>query len=120
LSRSLRTASALKFGQISEKRAAVFLLIAENSNRQILRDEIDLIAQPNDFFVLRDRAFGLLKYWRVWREIMPGSARASRAGFGASPKQALDAAARESSRRRGAFAGTRGACAPQHGRVASA
>jgi len=40
----------------------------------------------------------------------PGSARASRAGFGASPKQSFPEQIRDGE---GAIAGTRGACAPQ-------
>jgi 5-methyltetrahydrofolate--homocysteine methyltransferase len=40
----------------------------------------------------------------------PGSARASRAGFGASPKQSFPEQVRDGE---GAIAGTRGACAPQ-------
>jgi len=43
-------------------------------------------------------------------EQMLGSARASRAGFGAAPKQSADDKVRDGE---GAIAGTRGACAPQ-------
>ena len=49
----------------------MFLLVPENSNRQILGDEIDLIAQPNDLLVLRDRllaalVLGLLEGGQSW------------------------------------------------------
>ena len=35
----------------------MLLLVAENSDRQILRHEIDLVAEPNDLLVLRNRTF---------------------------------------------------------------